>query len=73
MTEMMGSPIIGRRKTATYVGLVALFSASAGMIYGAWIDGAPLWRLALGLAAFISVLAALLLVAGRSTPSTTRA
>jgi len=61
--------ILGRGKTWTYVGLVALFSASAGMIYGAWIDGASLWKLALGLAGFIAVLATLLLVAGRQTPS----
>ena len=65
--------IIGRRKTWTYVGLVALFSASAGMTYGAWIDGASLWKLALGLAGFIAVLAALLLVAGRRTTATTGA
>ena len=65
--------IIGRGKTWTYVGLVALFSAGAGMIYGAWIDGAALWTLALGLAGFIAILATLLLVAGRQTPSTTGA
>jgi len=65
--------IIGRGKTWTYVGLVALFSASAGMIYGAWIDGASLWKLALGLAGFITVLATLLFVTGRQTPSTTGA
>jgi uncharacterized membrane protein YraQ (UPF0718 family) len=65
--------IIGRRKTWTYVGLVALFSASAGMIYGAWIDGASQWKLALGLAGFIAVLATLLVVAGRRTPATTGA
>jgi len=64
--------IIGRKKAWTYVGLVALFSASAGMIYGAWIDGASLWKLALGLTGFIAVLATLLFVAGRQTPSTTR-
>jgi len=50
---------------------LALSGAGAGMIYSAWIDGAPLWKLALGLAGFITVLAALLLVAGRHTPSTT--
>jgi len=65
--------IIGRSKTWTYVGLVALFSASAGMTYGAWVDGASLWKLALGLAGFITVLATLLFVAGRQTPSTTGA
>ncbi|MFZ2629269.1 MAG: permease [Rugosibacter sp.] len=61
--------IIGRKKAWTYVGLVALFSASAGMIYGAWIDGVSLWQLALWLALFIVSLAALLFVARRQRPS----
>jgi hypothetical protein len=65
--------ILGRGKTWTYVGLVALFSASAGMTYGAWVDGASLWKLALGLAGFITVLATLLFVAGRQTTATTGA
>jgi len=59
------SAIIGRKKTATYVGLVALFSATAGFIYGAWIDGASLLSLALYLAGFIAVLAVLLSLASR--------
>jgi len=59
--------IIGRRKAWTYVGLVALFSASAGMTYGAWVDGAALWKLAVALAGFVAVLATLLFVAGRNT------
>ena len=63
--------IIGRRKAWTYVGLVALFSASAGLTYGAWIDGTPLWQLALGLVAFVAVLATMLGIASRHTPSTT--
>lgn len=57
--------IIGRKKAWTYVGLVALFSASAGMIYGAWVDGVALWRLALWLAVFIMTLAALLFAFNR--------
>lgn len=61
--------IIGRKKAWTYVGLVALFSAGAGMTYGAWVDGVSLWMLALALAGFVAVLAALLLVAGRNAPS----
>lgn len=65
--------ILGRGKTWTYVGLVALFSASAGMIYGAWVDGAALWKLAFGLAGFIAVLATLLVVAGRRTIAATGA
>ena len=36
-----------------------LFSAAAGLIYGAWIDGAALFSLALYLAGFVAVLAVL--------------
>jgi uncharacterized membrane protein YraQ (UPF0718 family) len=57
--------VIGRTKTFTYVGLVALFSTVAGYSYGAWIDGAPLLGLALALAGFIGLLAALLTVTSR--------
>ncbi|TYC58826.1 permease [Zoogloea oleivorans] len=59
------SAIIGRRKTATYVGLVALFSATAGLTYGAWVDGTSPLLLALWLAGFIAVLATLLSLASR--------
>ncbi len=59
------SAIIGRKKTFTYVGLVALFSTAAGLIYGAWIDGTALFSLALYLAGFIAALALLLSVASR--------
>ena len=65
------SAIIGRRKTFTYVGLVALFSAVAGLIYGAWIDGASLFSLALYLAGFIAVLAVLLAIASRRATAST--
>jgi len=51
------SAIIGRRKTWTYVGLVALFSTAAGLAYGAWIDGASSWIVAACIAAFVLVLA----------------
>lgn len=50
------SAILGKLKTAIYVGLVALFSAVAGMIYGAWIDGTPVFFLAMALAGFIALL-----------------
>jgi uncharacterized membrane protein YraQ (UPF0718 family) len=59
------APIIGKTKTWTYVGFVALFSAAAGLTYGAWIDGTPLFVLALCLAGFVSLLAALLFAANR--------
>jgi hypothetical protein len=37
---LMVAAVIGRPKTAAYVGWVALFSIAAGLIYGAWMDGA---------------------------------
>jgi len=39
--------IIGRPKAWTYVGWVALFSTLAGLIYGAWVDGASAGIMAL--------------------------
>ena len=37
--------VIGRAKTFTYIGLVALFSTVAGLGYGAWVDaGQGVWR-----------------------------
>jgi len=38
---LMVATVIGRRQTAAYVGLVALFSVGAGLSYGAWVDGHP--------------------------------
>jgi len=57
---LMVAAVIGRPKTFTYVGLVAVFSIAAGLLYGAWVDGVnPTW-IAIGLAAFIGSLVALL-------------
>jgi uncharacterized membrane protein YraQ (UPF0718 family) len=57
---LMVAAVIGRRKTFTYVGLVAVFSIVAGLLYGAWVDGVnPAW-IAIGLAVFLGSLAALL-------------
>ncbi len=53
---LMVAAVIGRTKAFTYVGWVALFSICAGMLYGAWVDGAGLIWLVTGLAAFIAVL-----------------
>ncbi len=58
---LMVMAVIGRRKTLAYVGLVALFSVLAGLSYGAWVDGLPWQTLALGLIAFVAMLAGLLL------------
>jgi hypothetical protein len=51
------SAIIGRLKTWTYVGWVALFSTLAGLIYGSWVDGASVWLIGLYLVAFLIILA----------------
>jgi len=68
---LMVAAVIGRPKTFAYVGLVAVFSIAAGMLYGAWFDGVnPAW-IALGLAAFIGSLVALLgwLLGRRQAPA----
>ena len=59
------SAIIGKAKTWTYVGFVALFSATAGLLYGAWVDGTSPLFLALWLVAFVATLAVLLFFANR--------
>lgn len=54
------STIIGKLKSWTYVGWVALFSTLAGLIYGAWADGASLGLVVLYLLVFLALLSALL-------------
>lgn len=54
---MIISAVIGRLKTWTYVGWVALFSATAGLLYGAWVDGTNIRWLMLILSGFIALLA----------------
>ncbi len=53
---LMVTAVIGRAKTAAYVGLVAVFSMAAGLIYGAWVDGAGGLALVLALAAALGLL-----------------
>jgi uncharacterized membrane protein YraQ (UPF0718 family) len=59
------STIIGRVKSWTYVGWVALFSTLAGLIYGAWVDGASFGLIALYLLIFLGALAIVLWLANR--------
>lgn len=54
---LMVAAVIGRAKTFAYVSLVAVFSITAGLLYGAWVDGVGPGWLALGLAVFASALA----------------
>ena len=55
---LMIAAVIGRPKTFAYVGLVAVFSMMAGLLYGAWVDGVDFRWLALAVATFIGVLVA---------------
>jgi hypothetical protein len=59
--------IVGRAKAWTYVAWVALFSTAAGLIYGAWVDGASLLLIAGYLVGFLALLAFGLYLAGRRT------
>ncbi len=54
------STIIGRLKSWTYVGWVALFSTLAGLIYGTWVDGASVVLVMFYLVALLTVLSVLL-------------
>lgn len=67
---LMISVIIGRLRAWVYVFWVALFSTLAGLMYGAWKDGAPLGLLALYLAALIAALAAALWFVNRRNQQT---
>ncbi len=57
--------IIGKRKAWTYVAWVALFSTLAGLIYGAYVDGASAGLLVLYVLAVLGLLALALWLVGR--------
>jgi uncharacterized membrane protein YraQ (UPF0718 family) len=54
------SAIIGRLKSWTYVAWVALFSTLAGLIYGAWVNGASIALVAVYLVTFLALLSGIL-------------
>lgn len=54
---LMVAAVIGRTRTAAYVALVAAFSITAGLLYGAWVDGMGAGLLALILAGIVALLA----------------
>ncbi|MBC7236182.1 MAG: permease [Chloroflexi bacterium] len=62
---LITASIIGKLKAWVYVFWVALFSTLAGLIYGAWVDGASGWLILAYLAAFLAILASGLYLAGR--------
>jgi hypothetical protein len=57
---LITATIIGRLKAWVYVGWVALFSTLAGLIYGAWVDGASFGLVSLYLFIFLALLSGLL-------------
>jgi uncharacterized membrane protein YraQ (UPF0718 family) len=62
---LITAKIIGNKKTWLYVGLVTLFSTLAGLLYGAWVDGASIWLILAGLAAFLVPLVLALWLIGK--------
>ncbi len=62
---LITAAIIGRTKAWTYVGWVALFSTLAGLIYGAWVDGASLGLVTLYLTLFLAALAGIMWLVNR--------
>jgi len=67
---LITAAIIGRSKAWTYVGWVALFSTLAGLIYGAWVDGASLGLVSLYLVTFLAVLAGIMWLVNRRNAET---
>jgi uncharacterized membrane protein YraQ (UPF0718 family) len=62
---LITATIIGRLKAWIYVFWVALFSTLAGLIYGAWVDGASLGLVALYLLLFLALLTSILWLVDR--------
>ena len=69
---LITAKVIGKNKTWVYVAWVTLFSTLAGLIFGAWVDGAPLGQVALYLLAVAAIMAAGLWFVGRLDRQATR-
>jgi uncharacterized membrane protein YraQ (UPF0718 family) len=67
------SAIIGKLKSWTYVGWVALFSTLAGLIYGSWVDGASLGLVLLYLLLFLTTLGVILYLVNKRSLTQTAA
>lgn len=66
---LMVIAVIGRKKTFSYVGLVALFSVTAGLLYGSWVDGMSAARLVVSMVVFVAALGTLLFALHRRQSS----
>ena len=67
---LITASIIGRLKAWVYVFWVAIFSTLAGLLYGAWVDGAGLGVVALYLLGFLALLAFSLFLVNRRQQAT---
>lgn len=70
---LITATIIGRKKAWVYVGWVALFSTLAGLIYGAWVDGAGLGLVAFYFVMFLALLAGILWLVNRRKAAASQA
>lgn len=64
---LITATIIGRKKAWVYVCWVALFSTLAGLIYGAWVDGASVYVVGIYLTIFLALLSIVLWLVNRRT------
>jgi uncharacterized membrane protein YraQ (UPF0718 family) len=62
---LITSKIIGSAKTWVYVGLVTVFATTAGLLYGAWVEGTSVWLLLLALTVFLGLLILTLWLVGK--------
>ena len=62
---LITATIIGKLKAWVYVGWVALFSTAAGLLYGAWVNGTPIFSILLYLAVFLAVLTVIFYIVDR--------
>ena len=62
---LITAKVIGKKKTWIYVGWVTLFSTLAGLLYGAWVDGASIWLILVCLVGLIGLLAPGLALVGK--------
>lgn len=70
---LITATIIGRTRAWVYVGWVALFSALAGLAYGAWVDGMSIGLVGLLLIIFLALLAGILRLVDRINARTAAA
>ncbi len=64
---LVTAALIGRLKAWVYVGWVAIFSTIAGLIYGAWVDGASIGFVSFYLILFLVSLAGIMWVVNLRT------